>query len=222
MKKVALIVAGGKGIRMGSKIPKQFLILKELPILMHTIKLFSDFEKIFLVLPSSEFKYWETLCEKYNFKVDHVLVNGGESRFHSVKNGLNKIDNESVVAIHDGVRPLVSKKLISTLISKTKTGIGMIPIIPIKDSIRKVEGKKSISINRNNLYRIQTPQCFLSSDIKDAYKQKSSQKFTDDAIVLENNGGKIKTILGEEKNIKITTKKDLIVAKNLCYNRNFL
>ncbi|MAW20956.1 MAG: 2-C-methyl-D-erythritol 4-phosphate cytidylyltransferase [Flavobacteriales bacterium] len=213
MKKVALIVAGGKGTRMNAKIPKQFLILQNLPILMHTIKQFSDFEEIFLVLPRSEFNYWNILCKKYNFNVSHVLVNGGETRFHSVKNGLDKIDNGSIVAIHDGVRPLVSKNLIQNLISKTKTGIGVIPIIPIKDSIRKVEGQNSMCIDRNNLHRIQTPQCFLSSDIKDAYKQKFTQKFTDEAIVLENNGGKIKTVLGEEINIKITTEKDLLIAE---------
>ena len=213
MNKVALIVAGGKGVRMNSKISKQFLILQGLPVLMHTIKQFADLDEIFLVLPRSEFNYWNILCEKYHFNVAHVLVNGGESRFHSVKNGLDKIDNNSIVAIHDGVRPLISKNLIAKLISKAKKGTGVIPIIPIKDSIRKVEGPNSLSINRNNLYRIQTPQCFLSSDIKDAYKQKFSQKFTDDAVVLENKEGKIKTVTGEEQNIKITTKKDLLVAE---------
>jgi len=213
MKKVALIVAGGMGKRMNTNIPKQFLLLNNLPILMQTIKLFSHFEKIVLVLPHSQFDYWDALCKKHNFKEELTLVAGGGNRFHSVKNGLNKVPNNSAVAIHDGVRPLVSKTLIDNLIYKTKKGIGVIPIVPVKDSFRKVEEENSIPINRINLHKIQTPQCFLSSEIKNAYKQEFSKKFTDDATVFENYGGEIKTILGEEQNIKITTKEDLSVAK---------
>lgn len=213
MKKVALIVAGGAGERMNANIPKQFLLLNDLPILMQTIKQFSHFEEIVLVLPHSQFDYWDTLCEEYSFKKELTLVAGGENRFHSVKNGLKKAANNSTIAIHDGVRPLVSKTLIDNLISKTKQGVGVIPIIPVKDSIRKVEGENSIHIDRINLHKIQTPQCFLSSDIKNAYKQVFSKKFTDDATVFENNGGKITTILGEEKNIKITTEEDFSVAE---------
>jgi 2-C-methyl-D-erythritol 4-phosphate cytidylyltransferase len=212
MKKVALIVAGGTGERMNADIPKQFLLLNNLPILMRTIKQFSHFEEIVLILPHSQFEYWKILCEKYNFKIEHTLVAGGESRFHSVKNGLIKVANSSVVAIHDGVRPLVSKTLVNNLISKTKERIGVIPIVPVKDSIRKVEGENSTHIDRSNLHKIQTPQCFLSPDIKNAYKQEFSKAFTDDATVFENDGGKIKTVLGEEKNIKITTEEDLSVA----------
>jgi 2-C-methyl-D-erythritol 4-phosphate cytidylyltransferase len=213
MKKIALIVAGGKGERMNANIPKQFLILNDFPILIQTIKQFSHFDEIVLVLPHSQFEYWEILCEKYNFKIGHTLVAGGENRFHSVKNGLSKVANNSVVAIHDGVRPLVSKTLIDSLISKTKEKVGVIPIVPIKDSIRKVKGRESTYIDRNNLHKIQTPQCFIGSDIKNAYKQEFSKFFTDDATVFENNGGTIKTILGEEKNIKITTEEDLSVAE---------
>jgi len=213
MKKVALIVAGGEGERMNADIPKQFLLLNNLPILMHAIKQFSHFDEIILVLPHLQFDYWNTLCEKYHFKIEHTLVSGGESRFHSVKNGLTKMANNSVIAIHDGVRPLVSKTLIDNLISKTKKGVGVIPIIPIKDSIRKVEGENSTHIDRSNLHKIQTPQCFLSTDIKNAYEQEFSKSFTDDATVFENDGGKIKTVLGEEKNIKITTEEDLSVAE---------
>jgi len=213
MKKIALIVAGGKGERMNANIPKQFLILNDFPILIQTIKQFSHFDEIVLVLPHSQFEYWEILCEKYNFKIGHTLVAGGENRFHSVKNGLSKVANNSVVAIHDGVRPLVSKTLIDSLISKTKEKVGVIPIVPIKDSIRKVKGRESTYIDRNNLHKIQTPQCFIGSDIKNAYKQEFSKFFTDDATVFENSGGTIKTILGEEKNIKITTEEDLSVAE---------
>ena len=213
MQKVALIVAGGKGDRMNTDIPKQFLILNGTPILIHTLKQFSHFEEIVLVLPYSQFEYWRELCSTYNFTQKHVLVAGGTSRFYSVKNGLEKIDENSVIAIHDGVRPLISTKLIDSLITKTKNGVGIIPIVPLKDSIRKVEGENSTHLDRSNLYKVQTPQCFLSKDIKDAYTQEFSDTFTDDASVFEAKGrGRITTLLGEEKNLKITTKEDLTIA----------
>ena len=212
MKKVALIVAGGKGERMNADIPKQFLLLKGTPILMHTLKQFSHFEEIVLVLPSTQFEYWETLCKTHNCTQQHSLVAGGKTRFHSVKNGLEKIQDNTVVAIHDGVRPLVSETLINNLIDKTKSGIGVIPVVPVKDSIRKVEGENSTHIDRSNLYKVQTPQCFLSTDIKEAYTQDFSNTFTDDASVLEAIGGKINILLGEDKNLKITTQEDLKIA----------
>ncbi len=215
MNKVALIVAGGKGMRMDSDIPKQFLLLKGTPVLIHTLKQFSHFEEIFLVLPRLQFEYWEALCNTYDFTQKYTLVAGGETRFHSVKNGLEAIDNNSVIAIHDGVRPLVSKNLIDALIANAKGGLGVIPIVPIKDSIRKVEGENSIHIDRSNMFKVQTPQCFLSADIKKAYTQKFSDTFTDDASVFEANGGKVITLLGEEKNLKITTKEDLKIAEIL-------
>ena len=213
MQKVALIVAGGKGERMNADIPKQFLLLNGTPILIHTLKQFSHFEEIVLVLPYSQFEYWRELCSTYNFTQKHVLVAGGTSRFYSVKNGLEKIDENSVIAIHDGVRPLISTKLIDSLITKTKNGVGIIPIVPLKDSIRKVEGENSTHLDRSNLYKVQTPQCFLSKDIKEAYTQEFSDTFTDDASVFEAKGrGRITTLLGEEKNLKITTKEDLTIA----------
>ena len=213
MQKVALIVAGGKGERMNTDIPKQFLLLNGTPILIHTLKQFSHFEEIVLVLPYSQFEYWRELCSTYNFTQKHVLVAGGTSRFYSVKNGLEKIDENSVIAIHDGVRPLISTKLIDSLITKTKNGVGIIPIVPLKDSIRKVEGENSTHLDRSNLYKVQTPQCFLSTDIKEAYTQEFSDTFTDDASVFEAKGrGRITTLLGEEKNLKITTKEDLTIA----------
>jgi len=212
MQKVALIVAGGKGERMNADIPKQFLLLNGTPILMHTLKQFSHFEKIVLVLPYSQFEYWRELCSTYNFTQKHILVAGGTSRFYSVKNGLEKIDENSVIAIHDGVRPLISTKLIDSLITKTKNGVGIIPIVPLKDSIRKVEGENSTHLDRSNLYKVQTPQCFLIKDIKEAYTQEFSDTFTDDASVFEAKGGRITTLLGEEKNLKITTREDLTIA----------
>ena len=215
MKKVALIVAGGKGERMNTDIPKQFLVLNDLPILMHSLNAFSHLDKIILVLPQAQIENWEELCKQYNFILKHTVVAGGINRFGSVKNGLAKIDEGSIVAIHDGVRPLVSKNLINKLIGATKKGNGIIPIVAVKDSIRKVEGYKSKAVSRSNLYKVQTPQCFFASTLKDAYKQNFSLFFTDDASVLESNGGKIITIIGEEKNLKITTEEDLMLAEAL-------
>ena len=213
MKRIALIVAGGKGERMNANVPKQFLLLNDLPILMHTINAFADFDKRILVLPQSQIDNWNALCIQYMFNTKHTIVTGGINRFGSVKNGLKKVDEDSIVAIHDGVRPLISKNLIEKLISETKKGIGIVPVIPIKDSLRKIEGNKSKATSRSDLYKVQTPQCFFSSTIKDAYNQIFSIFFTDDASVLESNGGKIFTVLGEEKNLKITNKEDLSIAE---------
>ena len=213
MLKAALIVAGGKGKRMNASIPKQFLLLNNLPVVMHILKKFSHFEKTILVLPQSQFNDWKELCNTHNFTQKHTLVSGGETRFHSVRNGLDKISKNTIIAIHDGVRPLVSKTLIDSLITETKNGMGVIPVIPIKDSIRKIKGRNSSSIDRGNLCKVQTPQCFLSVDIQKAYTQEFSEIFTDDASVFESNGGEIKTILGEEKNLKITTEEDLLIAE---------
>ena len=213
MKKVALIVAGGKGERMNSEIPKQFLLLRNVPILIHTLKKFSHFEKIVLVLPKVQFDYWKKICKHNNFNENHILVEGGRNRFHSVKNGLKKVDSGVIVIIHDGVRPLISKDLIERLVAKNKKGSGVIPIMPIKNSIRKIDRGTSSHIDRKNIYHVQTPQCFISTDIKNAYELELVERFTDDASVLENAGGKITTVLGEEENIKITTKQDLKIAE---------
>jgi len=213
MKKVAIIVAGGQGIRMNSDIPKQFLLLNSSPVLIHTLLKFSHLDEIILVLPEIQIDYWNQLCKSHNFTIPHIIVEGGITRFHSVKNGLEKVDNNSIVAIHDGVRPLVSKKLINNLISEVKEGVGGIAVVPIKDSIRKLEGTNSIHIDRNTLYKVQTPQCFLSDDIKKAYTKEYSDTFTDDASVFEANGGEINTLLGEEKNLKVTTEEDLKIAE---------
>ena len=198
---------------MNSDIPKQFILLNSTPVLMHTISKFSHLDEVILVVPKTQKEYWNSLCKNHNFNIPHTIVEGGKTRFHSVKNGLEKVNNNSIVAIHDGVRPLISTKLIDSLITETKNGVGGIPILPIKDSIRKVEGENSIHIDKSNLFKVQTPQCFLSTDIKEAYTQSFSDTFTDDASVFESNGGRITTLLGEEKNLKITTKEDLKIAE---------
>ena len=217
MKKTAVIVAGGAGARMQSDRPKQFLPLLGTPILIHTIRAFesafSDI-RLIIVLPASHFEEGKKIVASH-IKSTIDFVEGGATRFHSVKNGLDKIDNTSVVAIHDGVRPLISTALINNLVGETKSGRGVIPIIPVKNSIRKIEGENSVHIDRSNLYKVQTPQCFLSADIKEAYTQDFSATFTDDASVFEANGGKINTLFGEERNLKITTQQDLNIAEIL-------
>lgn len=213
MKKVALIVAGGRGERMNSEIPKQFMLLDNFPVLMHTIRCFSSFNDVVLVLPKKQFNYWKTLCKTNDFKQKHTLVEGGQSRFHSVKNGLEKIPEKSIVLIHDGVRPIVSEYLINNLINVIKKGVGSVPVIPVESSIRKVTEKHSKHINRKKLYLVQTPQCFFGQDIKSAYQQDFCDSFTDDASVLEKKGGGVKVVEGDKKNIKITTKEDLEIAK---------
>ena len=156
---------------MNSDIPKQFILLNSTPVLMHTITKFSHLDEVILVVPKIQKDYWNSLCKTHNFNIPHTIVEGGKTRFHSVKNGLEKVNNNSIVAIHDGVRPLISTALINSLVGKIKRGIGVIPVIPVKDSIRKVEGENSTHIDRSNLYKVQTPQCFLSTDIKEAYTQ---------------------------------------------------
>ena len=200
---------------MNSDIPKQFILLNSTPVLMHTITKFSHLDEVILVVPKIQKDYWNSLCKTHNFNIPHTIVEGGKTRFHSVKNGLEKVNNNSIVAIHDGVRPLISTALINSLVGKIKSGIGVIPVIPVKDSIRKVEGENSTHIDRSNLYKVQTPQCFLSTDIKEAYTQDFSATFTDDASVFEANGGKINTLFGEERNLKITTQQDLNIAEIL-------
>lgn len=215
MEKTALIVAGGSGQRLGEKTPKQFLLIKSKPILMHTIEKFSHLDKIIVVISKNYTNEWMDLCKLHNFKVDHKLVEGGGNRFESVKNGLQHINHTDVVLIHDGVRPLISKKTINNLIKKVAKNKGVLPVLPISESIRKVNQNSSNSLNRKNYFIAQTPQCFMFKEILEAYNQKYKDEFTDDASVFEAIGGKIITIEGEKENIKITYPIDLNLAENL-------
>ncbi|MAJ90213.1 MAG: 2-C-methyl-D-erythritol 4-phosphate cytidylyltransferase [Flavobacteriales bacterium] len=214
MKKVALIVAGGSGRRMNSSTPKQFLLLKNKPILIHTIRQFRSFDKIIVVLPATKINFWKKLCKETEFPLKHVLIKGGANRFESVKNGLANITEQSIVAIHDGVRPLISKNLIDRLIQEVKEGVGAVPIIPITSSVLEINKTDLKHVDRSNLYKLQTPQCFIFSDIRNAYQQEYSDFFTDDSSVFNNTGYKIIPVLGERKNIKITTKEDLKIAES--------
>ena len=215
-KRYVLIVAGGDGKRMESETPKQFLILNGKPILMHTIEAFNKILNIqlILVLPFSKFDEWKNLCEKFSFSVKHTLVEGGETRFHSVKNGLEKVDINSFAAIHDGVRPLITKEIIAHSFEIAEQKGNAVVGVKLKDSIREITlTGSSKNVNRNNYYLIQTPQTFQSAIIKEAYEKATHYNFTDDAGVVEEIlGVKINLIEGDYKNIKITTPEDLIIA----------
>ena len=212
----ALIVAGGSGIRFNNKTPKQFLLANGKPILMHTISCFSKIDDICVFLPKKNFSDWASLCKEHKFKIKHKLVEGGENRFRSVQNGLKKLNNNGIVLIHDGVRPCIKKQMINNLVKNVSNGYGVVPVLPITDSLIYNEEGKTRSINRKNYFSVQTPQPCMLNEINNAYRQDFDPKFTDDASVFESFGKKIKTVEGDMKNIKVTYPIDLhIVNKYL-------
>jgi len=216
MKKFALIVAGGNGSRMKDSIPKQFIELQDRPILMRTLDVFYNYDsqiEFILVLPKSQVEYWNELCKKYNFGIKYKLAFGGETRFHSVKNGLDLIDVEGVVFIHDGVRPLVSVQTLHNCFTTATEKGNALPVISVSESIRFVNDKGNSSVDRAKYFLVQTPQTFKVNLIQKAFNQNYSDKFTDDASVLESFGEAINLVEGNRENIKITYPEDLIVAK---------
>jgi len=222
MDKYALIVAGGSGSRMNTDIPKQFLLLHGVPILVHTINAFLNADeliKVVLVLPEDQFDTWKELIKQHQLNYSFNLIKGGNSRFQSVKNGLEAIPNNALVAIHDGVRPMVSKELIASCYHSALVAGSGIAAVPLKDSIRKMGNStsnvESKMVDRSQFMSIQTPQTFQSNIIKQAYKQIESKTFTDDSSVAEKAGIKIALVNGNYSNIKITTKEDLVVAEAL-------
>lgn len=214
-----VIVAGGRGVRVGTDIPKQFLPLAEKPMLMHTIEKFYDFDnniQIVVVLHQDYFNYWRELCEEYRFDVTCRLVEGGDTRFESVKNGLSVVADETIVAIHDAARPFVTEKLIAQCFHYAQEAqCGVIPVVDEKNSLRQVIGDKHKPLDREQVKIVQTPQVFPAQIIKKAYEVAYDSQFTDDATVAEANGVSIKLIDGEESNIKITTLTDLNIASFL-------
>jgi 2-C-methyl-D-erythritol 4-phosphate cytidylyltransferase len=217
MKEYALIVAGGKGTRIKSKIPKQFLELNGLPILMHTINAFyrySEKVNVILVLPADDFDTWAQLCKKHNFNKPVLLQIGGDSRFQSVKNGLSKIE-DGLVAIHDGVRPLVSEDIIGASFRLAAVHQSAVAAVRLKESIRITDQDNTKAVDRSKFRLIQTPQTFQVKLIKDAYQMKEDPSLTDDASVAEHAGHIISLFEGSYENIKITTPEDLIIAEAL-------
>ncbi|NDV77549.1 2-C-methyl-D-erythritol 4-phosphate cytidylyltransferase [Dysgonomonas sp. 511] len=207
-----IIVAGGKGLRMGSDIPKQFLPICGKPVLMHTIEAFYHFDNdinIVLVLPQSHQDYWMELCKEYNFSLPHRIATGGETRFHSVKNGLEMIEG-GLVAVQDGVRPFASVEMIRRCFESAKLYNAVIPVINSVDSLREVLSEdRSKIIDRSKIRMVQTPQVFSVDILKKAYQAEYKNTFTDDASVVENIGVNIHLVEGEVTNIKITTPLDL-------------
>ncbi len=218
MNKTAIIVAGGKGERMNADIPKQFLEIKGKPILIHTLEAFMNFDaslQLILVLPAAQFKFWETLCKKHALNIPHQIVAGGQTRFQSVKNGLDAVKVPAIVAIHDGVRPLVSKETISRCFDAAAKFGAAIPTMDSIESIRFVDANGSKSVDRTAYKMVQTPQVFDAELLKKAYEQEFSVLFTDDASVVEAMGATVHLVDGNRENIKITTEFDLIVAERL-------
>lgn len=223
--KSTIIVAGGSGLRMQSDIPKQFIAVSGLPILMHTIQKFSSYDQemqLILVLPEQHFNYWHELCERYNFKINHKLVSGGNTRFESVLNGLKATTDTNLIAIHDGVRPLVSHQTIDACFKAASEYGAAIPVAECIESLRQLNSDGSHSVDRSKFRTVQTPQVFESKLLKQAYEQNFSPNFTDDASVVEsfwntkpNITLEIALVNGNVENIKITTKMDLEIAQLL-------
>lgn len=219
----ALIVAGGKGTRIKSKIPKQFLELNGLPVLMHTILAFYRYSEkitIILVLPEDDFSTWELLCNKYNFHKPLILQRGGDSRFQSVKYGLDKIESDGLVAIHDGVRPMVNEDIIGASFRLAAVHQSAVAAVRLKESIRITDQDHTKAVDRSRFRLIQTPQTFQVLLIKEAYKQKEDPSLTDDASVAERAGIPISLFEGSYENIKITTNEDLVIAEALLRSKN--
>ena len=213
----ALIVAGGDGNRMGNKIPKQFLLLQGKPVLFHTFEsfMFLDDVKFTLVLNFDYIDYWKNLCKSTEFKIPHDIIEGGPTRFHSVKSGLKKIPPDSLVLIHDAVRPFASKETIMRVVDTATRKGNAIPVIEMTDSIREVSISYNKIIDRNNLRAIQTPQAFHSSLIKKAYNKAYDVSYKDDASVLESDSEKINLVEGNNENIKISNPIDLIIGEGI-------
>ena len=224
MKDYVIIVAGGKGLRMGSDIPKQFLPIGGKPVLMRTLERFREYSddlQIILVLPEAQQEYWQELCNRYDFKVEYLLANGGQTRFHSVQNGLALVpdDAEGVVGVHDGVRPFPSIDVIRNCYETARTAKAVIPVIPIIETVRHLTGGQarceveSVTVPRDEYRLVQTPQTFDIQLLKAANRQPYNDVFTDDASVVESYGHKITLVEGNRENIKITTPYDITVAE---------
>lgn len=218
IKKHIIIVAGGKGLRMGGDIPKQFLPIGGKPVLMRTIEAFHAYDSsihIILVLPVSQQAYWKELCENYPFTLHHEIADGGETRFHSVKNGLSWVEGDGLVGVHDGVRPFVSRKVIEGCFAEAELKKAVIPVIDVVETVRHLTEDGSETVPRNDYKLVQTPQVFDVALLKEAYNQAYSDAFTDDASVVEAMGKEVHLVQGNRENIKLTTPFDLKIAEVL-------
>jgi 2-C-methyl-D-erythritol 4-phosphate cytidylyltransferase len=219
VKQAVIFVAGGTGTRMGSPLPKQFLTLNNTPILIHTLRNFYSFNRNFemvVVMHHDYISFWKDLCLQFEDVPEHTVVAGGEERFHSVKNGIEAVSSDvKHIAIHDAVRPLVSHETLTRCFNALNEHNAVVPATPINDSIREVHGVLNKSVDRSLYKRIQTPQCFESTMLKEAYSKPFSPLFTDDASVVEANDHSVFLVEGNLENIKITSPIDLIVGESL-------
>ena len=216
MDKYAVIVAGGKGLRMGNALPKQFLPLAGKPVLYYTIKAFIDaYEdvKLVLVLPEDKLSYAQMVLQEFPGGIDINIVTGGPTRFHSVQNGLKEVSTGSVVFVHDGVRPMVSAKLIQACYEQAVAQGSAIPAIAVSDSMRIVDGDTSKPVDRQHMRSIQTPQTFLTDLLLPAFEQEYTDAFTDEATVVEAYGEQVYLVEGEKSNLKLTTPEDMLYAE---------
>jgi 2-C-methyl-D-erythritol 4-phosphate cytidylyltransferase len=221
MKKYAVLVAGGSGSRMKSDLPKQFILLKNKPLLVYTIESFLQADadiNIILVLPEQHLQTGKDIVAQYFNGKEIIITSGGATRFHSVKNGLMQINEEGIVLVHDAVRSLVSVDLIQRCITETIAKRAVIPAISSKDSVRILDGEKNKSISRDTVMLVQTPQTFFSEELKKAFEVEYNDSFTDEASVMEAAGFQIHIITGDENNIKITHPIDLIIAEKILDN----
>jgi 2-C-methyl-D-erythritol 4-phosphate cytidylyltransferase len=205
--KYVIVVAGGSGTRMGADIPKQFIEVAGLPVLMHTLNVFFQFDptlNLILVLPENQHLVWYDLIKKHQFNLKHLIAKGGGTRFHSVLNGLNLITGSGLVAVHDGVRPLVSQHTIAQCFAQANQTGAVVPVVPINESVRQKTSKGSVAVNRADYFLVQTPQVFAVDILQKAYRQAYSDAFTDDASVVEAAGYPIALVEGNVENIKIT------------------
>ena len=219
MKKHIIIVAGGKGLRMGGDIPKQFLPVGGKPVLMRTLEAFHAYDasmQLILVLPVSQQAYWKQLCAEYQFDLAHEIADGGETRFHSVKNGLSLVKEDGLVGVHDGVRPFVSQEVIARCYEEAVSLKAVIPVIGVVETVRHLTEEGSETVPRDQYKLVQTPQVFDVALLHRAYQQEYTDLFTDDASVVEALGEKVYLVEGNRENIKLTTPFDLKLAELLC------
>ena len=222
MKKYIIVVAGGKGLRMGGDVPKQFQTIGGRPVLMVTLERLHSIDpsmQLILVLPAEQFEYWKELCRQYDFAVPLLLTNGGATRFHSVQNGLAQVDDidEALVGVHDGVRPFVSQKVVDDCFREAWIHGAAIPMTDVHDSLRHIVGADGVTevVPRDRYRLVQTPQVFKLSVLRKAYEQRFVESFTDDASVVEASGMRVVAVEGNRENIKLTTPFDMMVATTL-------
>jgi 2-C-methyl-D-erythritol 4-phosphate cytidylyltransferase len=216
MHRSTIIVAGGSGKRMGAPLPKQFMLLKGRPLLCWTIEVFHRYDAsmpIVVVLPEQHIPIWKSLCIGHNFHVAHEAVVGGEERFHSVRNGLAQVKHDGLVAVHDGVRPLVSVEVIDRCFRAAEEHGAAIPVVSITSSVREVNGDMSKALDRSRLRAVQTPQCFSVPLLRKAFELPFDPAFTDEATLVERLGVRVLLVPGEDRNIKVTTPEDLLLAE---------